>query len=258
MSKNNTRPSFRITFNIKDLPLAKKLVTFLIYNCGEKVGSIQYRLKENACVLHVRSIEGLLLIVNLINGKLRTPKAYQIDHIIDWLNTNHNAQINKFPICNQPLSADAWLAGFIDADGYFYVKHSLQTKTTYKQVLCSFSIEQRTTYPKTGQSYENIFNQIAKFLLVKLRIRKHNNTTNSYYLVAMTSAKSKSILRTYLDQYPLLSSKLLDYRDWCSVDNLIIKKQHNTKEAEKTINQLKLSMNSYRTYFNWGHLDHYL
>ena len=190
-----------------------------------------------------RSIEGLLLIVHLINGKLRTPKAYQIDLIIDWLNQKHNANIKKFPICNHSLSANAWLAGFIDADGYFYVKRSLQTKTRYTQVLCSFSIEQRTTYPKTDQSYEDIFNEIAKFLLVKLRIRKHKNTTNSYYLVAMTSVKSKSILRTYLDQYPLLSSKLLDFRDWCSVDNLIIKKQHNTKEAEKRINQLKLSMN---------------
>ena len=100
------------------------------------------------------------------------------------------------------------------ADGYFYVKHSAETKTTYKQTLCSFSIEQRTMYPKTNQSYEHIFNLIAKFLWVKLRIRKHKNTTNNYYLIVMTSAKSKKKLRAYLDKYPLLSAKSFNYKDW--------------------------------------------
>ncbi len=266
ISKSNTsRPSLHITFNIKDLPLAKKLLTFLVNNCcpNTKVGSIQYRLKENACVLNVRSIEGLLLFIKLINGKLRTPKAYQINLIIDWLNSTHNAHIIKRPISDTPVWSNAWLAGFIDADGSFFVgvyekQDKGQTKTRNKQISCKFGIEQRTTYPKINLSYKHIFSLIAQFLLVKLHIRKHKNTINEYYTVAISSAKSKQVIRTYLDKYPLLSSKYLDYQDWCAVDDLIIKKQHNTKEAEKAINLLKLSMNSNRTKFSWSHLDDYL
>jgi hypothetical protein len=69
---------------------------------------MNYHQKRLACNLNIYSIEGLKYFIFLVNGKLRTPKAYQIDHIIDWLNTNHNAQINKFPVCNQPLYAHAW------------------------------------------------------------------------------------------------------------------------------------------------------
>lgn len=255
MSKNNKRPSFHITFNSKDLALAKKLLTFMISKCGAKVGSIQHRTKENACVLHIRSIEGLILIINLINNKLRTPKAYQINHIIDWLNTNHKTEIVKHPLCYEPLTTNAWLAGFIDADGCFYVKHSLETPTKYKQILCTFSIEQRTAYPKVDQSYEQTFNLIAEFLLVNLRIRKHKNTTNNYYLIAMTSAKSKKILRAYLDKFPLLSSKYLDYKDWSRVDDLMIKKEHYIQE--KTVRQIKKEMNNSRIKFNWEHLQEF-
>jgi hypothetical protein len=58
----------------------------------------------------------------LAYGKLRTPKAYQINIIIDWLNNKHKSNIEKLPICSEALYKDAWLAGFIDADGSFGVE----------------------------------------------------------------------------------------------------------------------------------------
>ena len=104
ISKNGKKPRFHITFNIKDLPLVQKLLNILTAKCsGLKVGSIRYKTHKNACVLNIYSIQGLNCVVSLINGKLRTPKAYQINIIIDWLNNKSLTNIKKLPVSNLPL-----------------------------------------------------------------------------------------------------------------------------------------------------------
>ena len=53
----------------------------------------------------------------VINGKMRTPKVYRLERLIDWLNKNHNAGIKKNPVLRGNMRKDNWLSGFIDADG---------------------------------------------------------------------------------------------------------------------------------------------
>lgn len=66
-SKKKHNPRFCITFNIKDEPLAKKLLEII----GS--GHLRYKTKENACGLIVSPAIGLKKIIGLINGELRTP-----------------------------------------------------------------------------------------------------------------------------------------------------------------------------------------
>jgi hypothetical protein len=193
-------------------------------------------------------------MINLINGQLKTPKIYRINIIIDWLNKKHNANIRKSPMCSKALCSNAWLAGFIDADGSFGVRQTQKTSLIKKrQTSCRFRLEQRMFDPITNESYEFLFKCIAKYLRVKLNTRKQTESGRSYFLVSMNSANSKKCLRAYLDKYPLLSSKFLDYKDWCAVDNLIISNQHYIQEQK--VKQLKDRMNNSRTYFNWDHLN---
>lgn len=56
-------------------------------------------------------------IVYLINGELIIPKIHQLYKLIDWLNKNHNANIEKLPLKLSNLAYDSWLSGFIDSDG---------------------------------------------------------------------------------------------------------------------------------------------
>ena len=200
---------------------------------------------------------GLKYIIDLIKVKLKTPKAYQIDIIIDWLNTKQNAKIKKLPLCSLPLQQTAWFAGFLDADGSFGVELS-----QYKHVACKFRLAQQMYYvtkhcahTELNNSYKSIMNRIADYLCVRLNIRKQARSGRSYYIISMSSAKSKKILRAYLDQYPLLSSKFLDYKDWCTVDDLMLIKKHYTKQSIAQIGKLKDGMNNSRAYFNWDHLD---
>ena len=112
--KKKIKPSFHINFNIKDAAVAKKLLNYITHKCTAMAGSIRYQTEKNICVLNIWSVEGLKFIVSLINGKLRTPKVYQINIIIDWLNNNHNAGIVKTMRNWENITKDAWLAGFID------------------------------------------------------------------------------------------------------------------------------------------------
>jgi hypothetical protein len=77
MSIKKHNPNFCITLHIKDAPLAIKLLSIIEY------GDIAYRPKKNTCILTVSEVKGLVKIINLINGELRTPKIYQVNLLID-------------------------------------------------------------------------------------------------------------------------------------------------------------------------------
>jgi hypothetical protein len=75
--KKQYNPRFCITFNMKNEPLAKKLL--------ELIGSgfIRYELQNNACILVVSSVIGLKKVVHLLNGELRTSKIDQFHSLVD-------------------------------------------------------------------------------------------------------------------------------------------------------------------------------
>lgn len=75
--KKRHNPRFCITFNLKDEPLANKLLE----NIG--FGHIRYKPEDNACVLIVSPVKGLKKIIAFINGELRTPKINQLHSLID-------------------------------------------------------------------------------------------------------------------------------------------------------------------------------
>jgi hypothetical protein len=71
------------------LPLAEYLKSYIGY------GFLRNKVKENAIVLTISNQKGLFRIVDLLNGKLRTPKIFKFNLLIDWLNTKYNTSINK-------------------------------------------------------------------------------------------------------------------------------------------------------------------
>jgi hypothetical protein len=247
-------PRFCITFGLKNEALAKKLLYIL------ESGFIRYKPKDNACVLVVSPVVGLKKIVNLINGELKTPKIYQLHSLIDWLNKNHNTNIEKLPLNNDNLENSSWLSGFVDADGSFSVQY---TKTEIKEpgssakkrkISCRLRIEQRMLDPVTNDSYFDILNQICLFLNCKLLTKTQKSTNNTYYTLAASSKVSLNIIINYFNKYPLFSSKFLDYKDWERVAHLIINSQHLTTEGIQTVEFIRSRMNTKRTDFNWDHL----
>lgn len=87
----------------------------------------------------------------------------------------------KLPLNINPLISDSWLAGFIDADGCFLIRHSTLETSKKERISCSFVIEQRLVDPKSNEDYFTILNQIANLFSTKLLI-----TNRNYYRINST------------------------------------------------------------------------
>ena len=152
-TNNIIRATWGITFNIKDLPLCKRLQSII-------GGNIRLRTENNACDLLIYSRKTLILIVQRLSNYLRSPKIYKFNMLIDFLNAKENLNLKHAIIDESPLVSNSWLAGFIDADGGFMIRYSIINKI---RITCNLRIEQRMIEPFSNLSYESLFKKISEF-----------------------------------------------------------------------------------------------
>ena len=150
---------------------------------------------------------------------------------------------------------NAWLAGFIDADGSFAIRQTLETRGK-KLTECAFILVQRRYDSQTDSSYDFVFEGIARFLKCRVKsVLPHNG--KEQVKLKLSSALCKAKLRTYLTSWPLLSSKHLDFQAWCRVDDLINAQKHYLTSGVDEIRKIKKTINNQRTCFCWYHLELY-
>jgi hypothetical protein len=70
-------PSIQMVFHLKDFPLASMIQMEI------KNGSLSRKKGENAYVLTINNYNGLILLISMINGNMRTPKIYSLYKLID-------------------------------------------------------------------------------------------------------------------------------------------------------------------------------
>ena len=241
-------PSIQIVFNLKDLPLA----LLIQQNLGH--GSLTRKKGVNAYILTINKLEGIILIVNLINGKLRTPKIHFLWNLIDWLN-NKNIKLNiiKKSLNNSSLLDNSWLSGFIEADGQFNVRNTI--KSIKPKVECKFELSQRQNDHR-GNNNLFFLEEIAKLLFTSVKSIRMN-TLHPQYRVRTTNIRANIVLENYLTAYPLFGSKYLDSIDWLKVLTLFKNGEHKNKTGIEKLNFIKLNMNDKRTVFIWDHLKNF-
>lgn len=248
--KKEYRPKIIIAFNIKDKPLADKLSAEL------KVGKVISKPELGHVILQILSKDEVLKIINLINGHMRTPKIEALHRAISWINVKDNCSIPLLGLDKSPLGSNAWLAGFTDADGNFSI--TIYEKTRSTEVQNFFRIEVKQNYSREGSeggsSYFTIMSEISAFFTVNLYSRTRNTESKVFYAFQVSAHNSRShvIVRNYFDNFPLLSSKYLAYKDWCLVLDL---KKISVKDNLEKIRFIKSQFNSKRVVFNFTHLD---
>lgn len=268
-------PSIKITFDSRDMSLA--LITQSTLGCG----SLSKKKGANAYVLTFNTRQTILLIVSLINGKMRTPKIKALYDLIDWLNLSQkfntfkrdliDSPCNSFiklPLSSMSLESSSWLAGFIDGEGSFQVRATASNaRNKYPVIECRFEICQSKTYYNGSSNYDFMYH-IANFLessfkevLVKRKFPQ--------YRIRTVTLSSNNILISYLEKYPLFSTKYLDYKDWLKVIeiykvNLNLKGGNQKPEnlpnqinVIEQINDIKNVMATRRTIFYWNHLKYF-
>jgi Cytochrome C and Quinol oxidase polypeptide I/LAGLIDADG endonuclease len=238
-------PSIKFVFHLKDLPLA------LMIQKEIKNGSLTRKKGENAYVLTINNYNGLILLISLINGNMRTLKIYSLYNLIDWLNLKKENYIPKKPLNNSSLDSNAWLSGLIEAQGHFSIRTTITSKNP--KVECKFELNKRQIDPK-GNNNLDFLEIIAKFLLSSVKMTRVDKP-NSEYRVRTTSLNGNLILENYLNTFPLFGSKYLDYTDWTKVLDKFKLGQFKDKSNIKEIILIKSCMNDARTVFIWDHVS---
>lgn len=255
-------PKIIIVFSLNDIPLAEKLAAIT------QVGKI-YKRENQGCVLwSIQNSEGVIKIINIINGYMRTPKIEGLHRAIAWYNENHNTNIKPLDLDLSPIDSNSWLAGFTDGDGNFSINLTDRKKkglVTSKRVQAFYRIELRQNYHRDvsinqgGTSYHEILDKIARYLKVNLYSRSREQKDKIFYSYMVISHNSESHQKTieYFDRYPLYSSKYLAYKDWKYVVEQIKLRDGKPLTAENIneIQKIKDQFNNNRKEFNFSHLD---
>jgi hypothetical protein len=254
LSGKNTHPVIRIVFTLHDLSLAKKLQQVL--GCG----FIQKPKKGNYYLFEIQNINGLLTVVNLINGKMRTPKIEALNRLINWLNIKNNNSIECLKLDTSNLNNNSWFAGFSDADSYFQVSLTENKELdTIKNIKCYYRLETQQNYHGESGLYKDIMELIAKFLQTKLLSRQRLINNKEYYsfMVTTSSIPTNLLVDNYFKEFPMFSSKHLDYLEWSKVLDLRLNKKHLIRSGALMCLEAKNNMNTNRTTWNWDHLDNF-
>ena len=164
---------------------------------------------------------------------------------------------------------NAWLSGFTDADGNFNLSitkrkaGSLRVQLNYRLELTQNYMKKANASLGQSTSFHGICSAIAAFFDASLYDRtrqvalKKNKTLlkeYSFFIVMTCNLKSNGLVCNYFDQYPLFSSKRLNYIDWRHVHQLMVTKNHLTSEGRADYLRIKSNFNQNRTTFTWDHL----
>jgi len=210
-----------IVFNELDASLA--------YFIKGKIGyGNVYKVKnKKAIILVISNRAGLLKILNLINGKIRSEnKLNQINN-----NILSNPYFKSFPVFSLNSNVNLnnyWLSGFSDADASFQIK--LITRNNKTEVRLNFQIDQKK---------KDLLILIKDFLGGNIGYRKSQDT---YYYGSTSFGSAKNVIN-YFDYFQLLSSKHINYLKWRKAYIVIQNKKHLIDSGLDEIIKLKKTMN---------------
>lgn len=251
------RTKIVFTFSEREVPMYERLQQIL------NTGSINIDKKETGVVgrYSITNADAVISLINLVNGKFRTPKIQALYKAIDNLNKWRNANIIKLPLDSSSLDSNAWLAGFIDTDGHFSIKltgnYGSDESQIRGRVQCVFSVNQSELNRVTKESNVPFMTKVAEFFQVNLlhKVEKASVSRGSANTISFFAQSDRKhyIITTYLSTFPLMSSKRLNYLAFFKGLSYLGKRL--TKEEILEIRAIKSSMNKNRTYYNWDHLN---
>jgi hypothetical protein len=196
--------------------------------------------------------EGILHLIRIIHGKLRTPKNQSFNELIIFFNKKYNLNISESTLDKSDLFSNSWFAGFVEADGHFGVKivepksKSITRKRSVSyNISLKFRLDQRFFDKKTSLSMLEIMEKIAQFLSCKLTTYQKKDNTKILSISVVAKDKIKFIIE-YFNKHTLLGIKYINFKDWEVVYNMIICNKHLTEQGRSEIKLIQSNMNSKR------------
>lgn len=243
-------PYIRIAFHKKDYQLALKISQILGY------GSLFISKGNTHTVL--LTFDSRIELIDLalrLNGNMRTPKIHKLHQLIDYLGSDFPNK--KKDLDTSPLHTNSWFAGMSDADSNFHINLT-NIKNNNFRVQRQWRLEfSQKTYHGYDQLHWGL--SVSAFLETKLYVRsryvQETNKIYSSFIAVAFHPHSLNILENYFLDFPLLSSKYLDYLDWKKSGEYMLDLKNNKTDLIFKIKLLKSNMNNKRTQFHWDHLS---
>ena len=189
--------------------------------------------------------EGIIFCINLMHGKLRTPKNKRFNDLIKLFNIKYSLNIAESLLDTSNFGDNSWLAGFTEADGHFginYVESKPKSETRKRSVSESvslkFRLDQRAYDKPTSSNMLPFMENLALFLRCNVKSYNSNKSHSEVLSLSVASIDNIGLLINYFEKYPLLGEKWDNYNKWSTVYYMIISKKHLTEKGRLEIRSL--------------------
>ena len=185
--------------------------------------------------------------VELVNSKTTSSIIEQVKLLKNNMNKARSFE-DKFNFCNSSniILQPNWVQGFIDGEGSFQcdITEGKSNGNTYTTISPSLQIKQN--------NHDVAVLAAIKAFFGKGYLKPKYNTTSLEEVLKLSRTttilwiRQSDIVINFIDNYPLFTTKRLDYFDWKEIISLKDSKAYTTEEGLNKIKQLKLGMNSGR------------
>lgn len=210
-----------IVFSSPDVQLAYYIKSIIGF------GNVKQVKDKNAYLYIISNKDGILKVINLINGKLRTiNKFHQVINNILTI-PKYSKENIEFKINDSSDYHNHWIAGFSDADASFQIKVVNRNNKPRPEIRLNYQIDQKD---------KNVLLLIKDIFGGNIGYRESQDT---YYYGSTSFGSARKVIN-YFDHFHLQSSKHNNYLKWRKAYLLISEKQHLTEIGINKIIDLKI------------------
>ena len=243
-------PRIVFTSHIKNLGL-------YAYIQSELGGIGRFQISGNNALRYViGDIKGIQLFINLIHGKLRTPKNIRLNEVIKFLNFKYSSKNYwiKLPeslLDTSDFKTNSWFTGFTEADGHFGIKiveskpkSDTRKRSVSENISLKFRLDQRSFDIPNSSSMLPVMKSLASFLSCKLSTYTIDPKSNPREILSLsvTGIGKLEFIVSYFNKNPLLSLKGKDFKHWEIVYHMVVSKQHLTEMGKFKIRAIASEM----------------
>ena len=203
------------------------------YIQSELGGIGRFQVSGNNIRYIIGDIKSILFFINLIHGKLRTPKNIRFNELIKFINHKYSTHTTESYLDTSNFQDNSWFTGFTEADGHFGIKiveskpkSETRKRSVSESIGIKFKLDQRSFDKPNSSSMLPIMENLASFLSCKVNISIIDPKSNPREILSLTVAGIKDLefIVNYFNQYPLLGIKGKDFKYWERVYYMILSK----------------------------------